>query len=41
MDVETVMQSEVSQKEKNKNCLLTICGIIMLTIQCIEECRYA
>ena len=27
MDVETVMQSEVSQKEKNKNCLLTICGI--------------
>ena len=28
MDLETVMQSEVSQKEKNKYCLLThICGI--------------
>ena len=27
MDLETVMQSEVSQKEKNKHCILThICG---------------
>ena len=28
MDLETVIQSEVSQKEKNKYCILThICGI--------------
>ena len=28
MDLESVMQSEVSQKEKNKYCTLThICGI--------------
>ena len=28
MDLETVIQSEVSQKEKNKPCTLThICGI--------------
>ena len=28
MDLETVIQSEVSQKEKNKYCVLThICGI--------------
>ena len=28
MDLETVVQSEVSQKEKNKYCILThICGI--------------
>ena len=28
LDLETVMQSEVSQKEKNKYCILThICGI--------------
>ena len=28
MDLETVMQSEVSQKEKNKYCILVhICGI--------------
>ena len=28
MDPETVIQSEVSQKEKNKYCILThICGI--------------
>ena len=28
MDLKTVMQSEVSQKEKNKYCILThICGI--------------
>ena len=27
MDLETVIQSEVSQKEKNKYCILThICG---------------
>ena len=27
MDLETVLQSEVSQKEKNKYCILThICG---------------
>ena len=27
MDLETVIQSEVSQKEKNKHCILThICG---------------
>ena len=26
-DPETVIQSEVSQKEKNKSCLLTICEI--------------
>ena len=28
MDVETVLQSEVSQKEKNKYCIISlICGI--------------
>ena len=28
MDLETVIQSEISQKEKNKYCILThICGI--------------
>ena len=28
MDLETVMQSEVSQKEKNKYCIISlICGI--------------
>ena len=28
MDLETVIQSEVSQKEKNKHCIiLLICGI--------------
>ena len=28
MDLETVIQSEVSQKEENKHCILThICGI--------------
>ena len=28
MDLETVIQSEVSQKEKNKYCILThICGM--------------
>ena len=28
MDLETVMQSEVSQKEKNKYCIMSlICGI--------------
>ena len=28
MDIESVIQSEVSQKEKNKYCILTlICGI--------------
>ena len=28
MDLETVIQSEVSQKEKNKYCILThICGV--------------
>ena len=28
MDVESVIQSEISQKEKNKYCILThICGI--------------
>ena len=28
MDLETVLQSEVSQKEKNKYCILThMCGI--------------
>ena len=28
MDLETVIQSEVSQKEKNKYCVLTLtCGI--------------
>ena len=28
MDLETVIQSEVSQKEKNKYCILThVCGI--------------
>ena len=27
MDLETVMQSKVSQKEKSKNCLLTICEL--------------
>ena len=28
MDLETVIESEVSQKEKNKYCILThICGI--------------
>ena len=27
MDLETVMQSEVSQKEKNKYILMHICGI--------------
>ena len=25
MDLESVMQSEVSQKEKNKYCILTLC----------------
>ena len=28
MDLETVIQSEVNQKEKNKNCIIAlICGI--------------
>ena len=27
MDLESVIQSEVSQKEKNKYCILNICGI--------------
>ena len=28
MDLETVIQSEVSQKEKNKSCIISlICGI--------------
>ena len=29
MDLDTVIQSEISQKEKNKYCILThICGIL-------------
>ena len=27
MDLETVIQSEVSQKEKNKYCIMLICAI--------------
>ena len=41
MDLETVIQSEVSQKEKNKYCMLThIYGIWNLKItNGSEECR--
>ena len=40
MDLETVIQSEVSQKEKNKYCMLThICGILKKKKKGHEELR--